>query len=411
MLKQVKFQTQLQTQGKSKVHPTPSFPGLCEIERFIKFNHMLEKNGNILIDIGNGSTFIIDRWWDERIDWTEKDNPNIKAIEKLIADSIKVTGSKCKDLLKINPANWTKEQRIEWQETISHVVSDMADKISQFSEYRDRSSFERGSINSLNKEQNYVCLQMSIVEGIAIQSVENHFLKSHAKDYYLCMGSVLFEQELASPNKVENKSLLHAYIMTENGDVIEATEAKGANPYKKSIDKDFNIKRHIAGFPALVTIESVGQPSYYGSSGFDGSNKAVEVCKKRYEVLLHEDLRAMGHNALKELQNDRIPLLHVWQDIPRALRGREFAMKETCKKLLKEDMAGYSEEEQFAMSLFFAKAFLTDKKLDKYEIKSLEKLDLKLENLSFELSEDSFLVNFGNKLSAQLNVKKKSLER
>lgn len=381
MFIEIGIQRQLQT-ANDKQTITPSYAGLSKVSRVIRFNHVL--SGNVRSDFQEGFYFLNSKFdvsWnaDIGINWNEENNYNIKALHELIenAQNAVAANKDCQKLLKKDPAKWSKADRQIWQERISWIVSNCADSIAPFSEYRDMDSgIKVRNINDLTKKDNYVCRDIAFVEGIAIQSVENHFLKESAKNYFYFTGI----------RNVINNGLLgeHAYIMAENGDIIEATKNKGRCPYSINIDKDFNIKRHLAGFPALV--ESYGELNYYGELGFDGSNEILAICKKRYDAIKDENITDLDKHGLAVLEDNRVGLLDLLQYKKDSIKGKNYVLQAYSSK--------FTEDQQIDVALDIIKYYLEDGILLDTEKKAICNLDDVLDKVSFTIKENDVQVSY-----------------
>lgn len=166
---------------------------------------------------------------------------------------------------------WTREDRVEWERKTSEIVSDELDKIPGLNKYRNENDNEgvvrSSKLNALSEDiENgtekfeFDCEMMSIVEGVVLQAVENHFLPAddgRGENAYKVASSYFYTRgdfaSVTSENLDQMQS--HAFIMSSaTGNVIEATENKvtgSGRSYQQANEKDYSFEKFVNGKGAM----------------------------------------------------------------------------------------------------------------------------------------------------------------
>lgn len=230
-------------------------------ENLVNMNHVLE-TGRIPMStqIGTGR-----RDQTMRVDWG-RDDAFTRAFHDIEDRVARRVQQECAGLLD-KKESWTPEQRKQWEENLSKIVSDEVAKTKGLETYR---TIENGrqsakgikSLNDLSSDiqngthtKRFDCLIQSVMEGCLNQKMENRFLGEKAKSYFLAGGGVSFE-------KTRFQDGLHAAILTPAGSIIESTAVEA---------KDSRYSQQVyvrSKFPERNTLQDFvnGKP-FYGENG------------------------------------------------------------------------------------------------------------------------------------------------
>jgi hypothetical protein len=218
-------------------------------ERAVNFNYIL-RTGDISPD-GSSKT----SYNNKTIDQNANDSfaQALKTIEQRTNEAVAADPA-CVKLL--HKENWSKEDRKQWEEQVAKHAAEARYSIPGLQSYR--SALTDGKENglqhsgSLNKDlsadidaarknpnakptHELDCKDMTIIEGVAIQSAENHFLpKGDASGGYKQAMSYFFMAGGESDTAAKVGG--HAFIYTPAGSIVEATfNPKISSPYLRSI--------------------------------------------------------------------------------------------------------------------------------------------------------------------------------
>ena len=162
---------------------------------------------------------------------------------------------------------WSREDRILWEEKLSQAVSDSMHVETGLSRYRveDKKNTMRDpnldglgyDIAYAQRNREFDCEQMSAVEGIILQQIEDSALPADTgqKDYkkasaYFYTGL----QWIQNMTVQTEKGSEHAAILSSaTGHIIEATvrPEHDMSPYQKALDADYTFDDFVNGKPML----------------------------------------------------------------------------------------------------------------------------------------------------------------
>lgn len=158
---------------------------------------------------------------------------------------------------------WGRSQREAWEANLGQIVSEEMGEEPLFSEYR-ASGLRLSNFNTLSDQRKFDCSEMSVVEALLMQRVENDddVLGSinsdrpndlrRAGDYYVVEG-------FYADASVSEWHQWHISSIT--GNVFESTINSGSMPvyYQSMEGSNWSFDRFIAGFPFVGVPASVDE--------------------------------------------------------------------------------------------------------------------------------------------------------
>ena len=168
---------------------------------------------------------------------------------------------------------WDEDDRAEWEERVSGIVSEKVNDIDAFDTYRNNHEAQVQRATELNdlsqdihnntQEIEFECESMSIVEGLALQHADNHFLPEdngtntlkEQANYFRAAGEV-------TEGPAADFGGGHAYIISSaTGNIIEPThdlDDHAGGPYMKATQENYSFKDFVSGDLTPFHRSSVG---------------------------------------------------------------------------------------------------------------------------------------------------------
>lgn len=216
----------------------------------------------------------------------------LDSIRQNVHDSLAESSGEARTLL--SKEVWTKEDREQWEQTVSSWVSYHVDSVPGFDNYRtprqenNPAEYRPTRLNDLSADiengtqtVEFDCEVMSVVEGLILQQIDKEFLPEVASEGNYKVASNYF-YVVADLNLHAQMDYLgaHAFVVSSaTGNIIEATadpSEHGYAQYKRHVDKDFTFEDMIRGKPMNLLDGSI----YASKETFDmgGVNRIRISC-------------------------------------------------------------------------------------------------------------------------------------
>lgn len=206
------------------------------------------------------------------IDWDCKD-PVTQAFDAMYDKSLLFIKDSPHLVKLLAKETWDKDDRMQWEDALSQVVSHFMDQQPGFDTYRSTAEFEgqetaKKRFSKLNKlspdieagtfNREFDCEAMSFIEGALIQKIENALLpaaqENQVKEHVYKTCSQYYYVSGYRTNLDENvqPSGAHAFIISAaTANVIEAVQdpskSPGVLPYVRHGQDDYDFNKFIGG--------------------------------------------------------------------------------------------------------------------------------------------------------------------
>lgn len=300
-------------------------------ERAASFRHILETGevpivrGDSQRDFGTPSI---------HVDW-QSDDAYTRAVQSIHDNTLaRIEADPTLTELLAKP-EWDRNDRMQWENSLSTIVSEETDKVPGLDRYRTTIDPEfpddasnpavqdpqkaaqeatlrindlSSDIESGSGRYEYDCDIMAVTEGSVMQRIEDSVLPQtpdapdsmkYAAPYYLGSGQL----SSIDPEAMEATSGYHAFIVSSaTGSIIEATSdpSEGQTPYMEA-ESHYDFQDFASGAP-FIDADSVVYATYpmrYGSYAPDAVRGMVDELKSNMDSRL-QDLKG----ATQGLEND-----------------------------------------------------------------------------------------------------------
>lgn len=270
-----------------------SLPSLFNGSRVAYLGDMLE--GHVILNTDQNFNSYTGERMRLSIDWEQpppRGQHSLTALESLNKeikelDNIINSDGILEPLINKSKGNFellTPEEQTKFRRRLSSLISDKIDDnyIFKYHDYdsQNKDPFAQNGprvtkLNNLTRGNTSVCDMSTLVEGVITTKFLTTLFSDTAPKLYALSGYVQYPDEAPE---------FHAYLMYEDGDIVETTSKKGESPYRTNMENDYTILNAIAGQPAIVK-DREGNASVYGDVGFTYNKEAIHKVKERMEIL------------------------------------------------------------------------------------------------------------------------------